>query len=208
MKKSIPFLKINTVIMIVLIAIQASAAIHTINVQNYTFSPSSVPAVNVGDTVRWIWVSGSHTTTSTTIPSGAPVWDHLINSGKTSFDYIPDVTGDYNYKCTPHQSMGMVGSFTVLAPTGVAESRKSPSIKIFTNPFYDHVRFQFNSDYSILRSLRIFDLTGRLCKDFNFEDKPERQIITLDLSDLNAGIYLFDFIDNSNYHNSRRVIKQ
>ena len=81
-----------------------------------TFSPATL-TVTLGDTVTWLWSSGSHTTTSTTIPSGAVPWDHAINSGSTSYTYVPAATGDYAYKCTPHESMGMVGSFTVIACT-------------------------------------------------------------------------------------------
>ncbi len=86
---------------------------HVINVQNYSFSPSSITDVQVGDTIRWVWVSGSHTTTSTTIPAGAATWDHPINSTSTFYEYAVTLSGTYNYKCTPHAAMGMVGSFTV-----------------------------------------------------------------------------------------------
>ena len=90
---------------------KASATKHVINVQNYSFSPSSITDVIVGDTMRWVWVSGTHTTTSTTIPASAATWDHPITSTNTSFEYKVTVAGTYNYKCTPHASMGMVGSF-------------------------------------------------------------------------------------------------
>jgi plastocyanin len=89
-----------------------------VNVQNFSFSPSNLPSMAVGDTVRWVWINGSHTTTSTTIPAGAATWDSPINSTTTSFEYKVTLAGTYNYKCTPHASMGMVGSFTAgAAPT-------------------------------------------------------------------------------------------
>jgi len=208
MKKIIFFLRINTILAILLIAFQSFAAIHIITVQNFSFSPSSISDVNIGDTVRWVWVSGSHTTTSTTIPAGTTAWDHQINSGSSSFDYIPAVSGNYNYKCTPHQSMGMIGSFTVLAPSGIAESWKSISVKIFPNPFYDHVSFQFNSDHSYLRNLKIFDLTGKLSKDLYFPGNPKQTIFSLNLTDIPTGVYLFEFIDNLNNLSTKRVIRQ
>ncbi|MEI8280559.1 MAG: PKD domain-containing protein [Bacteroidota bacterium] len=77
-----------------------------------TFSPN-IFSCTLGDTVKWVWATGSHTTTSTTIPGGAAPWDQNINSASTSFMYIPTVTGTYNYQCTPHASFGMTGSFTV-----------------------------------------------------------------------------------------------
>ncbi len=84
----------------------------TVTVQNHVFTPATF-TINRGDTIKWTWINGSHTTTSLGIPSGAAAWDHPINSGSTTFIYVPTVAGTYNYKCTPHQSMGMVGNFTV-----------------------------------------------------------------------------------------------
>jgi plastocyanin len=83
-----------------------------VSVQNFTFSPSSLPNVNVGDTIRWVWVNGSHTTTSSSIPGGAATWDHPITTTNTSYEYPVTVAGTYNYVCTPHAGGGMVGSFT------------------------------------------------------------------------------------------------
>lgn len=90
---------------------------HIINVQNNFFSPSSITNVAVGDTMRWVWVSGVHTTTSTTIPAGAATWDSPMTSTNTVFEYKVTVAGTYNYKCTPHAAMGMIGSFVASAPT-------------------------------------------------------------------------------------------
>ncbi len=84
-----------------------------VNVQNFSFSPSSLPSVYLGDTVRWVWISGSHTTTNTVIPASAPTWDNPINVSNQFFEYIPTLSGTYNYKCTPHEGMGMIGSFIV-----------------------------------------------------------------------------------------------
>jgi plastocyanin len=119
MKKSL-LLALTTVLIVAMYPTgSAFATKHVINVQNYSFSPSSITDVTVGDTMRWVWVSGSHTTTSTTIPATAATWDHPITSSNTFYEYKVTVAGTYNYKCTPHASMGMVGSFvaTGAAPT-------------------------------------------------------------------------------------------
>lgn len=95
----------------------ANATKWIVTVQSFNFSPPSLPDVVVGDTVRWNWINGSHTTTSTTIPGGATSWDHPLNSSSTFFEYPVTIAGTYNYKCTPHETMGMVASFTATAPT-------------------------------------------------------------------------------------------
>jgi plastocyanin len=109
---------------IMLISNTVHATKWVVNVQNFTFSPSNLPNVIVGDTIRWVWISGTHTTTSTTIPAGAASWDHPITSSNTFYEYPVTIAGTYNYKCTPHEGMGMVGSFTatVLTPLLVSIS--------------------------------------------------------------------------------------
>jgi plastocyanin len=92
------------------------ATLYTVQVQNYSFNPSSLNVV-VGDTVKWVWVNGSHTTTSSTIPPGASSWDSPINSSHQTYTYPVTIAGSYNYVCTPHASMGMVGSFVAAMPT-------------------------------------------------------------------------------------------
>jgi plastocyanin len=52
----------------------ASAKQIQVNILNYEFSPKSFTA-SQGDTVHFVWVAGFHTTTSTSVPSGALTWD-------------------------------------------------------------------------------------------------------------------------------------
>lgn len=84
----------------------------TVNVANVTFSPKNFTAI-IGDTIRFVWVAGVHTTTSTSVPAGALTWDKPIDNTHLTFLYPVKVAGTYNYKCTFHAAMGMVGSFIV-----------------------------------------------------------------------------------------------
>lgn len=95
-----------------------------------SFVPATV-SINLGDTVKFQLQNGSHTTTSTTIPSGATAWDQPINSSTPTYIYVPAAAGTYNYKCTPHQSMGMIGTFTVVCtpPTASAVTPSAPFTK-------------------------------------------------------------------------------
>lgn len=94
---------------------EAFAVKHVVNVQNYSFVPANLN-VQVGDTIRWVWINGTHTTTSTTIPFGAPAWDEPITSSNTFYEYRVNVAGVYNYLCTPHSS-SQIGHFTATAPS-------------------------------------------------------------------------------------------
>lgn len=91
----------------------ANATIHEVHVQNYQFTPDNFNAV-VGDTVQWIWDNGSHTTTSTSVPTGAAPWNSPINGSNTLYTYVITVEGTYDYWCIPH-APDMAGHFTVTA---------------------------------------------------------------------------------------------
>lgn len=91
-----------------------------VSVSSFQFSPASI-SVQVGDTVRWNWLNGSHTTTCdgtalTSRPAGAAAWNSSINSVTNTFAYKVTVAGTYNYKCVPHGGGGMVGVITASAP--------------------------------------------------------------------------------------------
>jgi plastocyanin len=109
-----------------------------VGVQDFSFNPSALPNVQLGDTIRWEWISGSHTTTSMTIPGGASAWNSPITSVNPSYEYVPAVPGLYNYKCTPHFAMGMTATFTVTgtAPTlNVTPSNQNVTYVVGTTSF-------------------------------------------------------------------------
>jgi len=97
------------------ISFKANAKIDTIYVDDFFFAPSGL-AVDIGDTIRWVWASSfSHTSTSLMIPAGAASWNSPVMSGTGTYDYIPTVLGAYDYWCAVH-TVGMTGSFTVVEP--------------------------------------------------------------------------------------------
>jgi plastocyanin len=103
-------------LLIYFLPFHSKATTWEVTVQDFQFSPSSLNVV-VGDVIRWVWVSGFHTTTSSTIPSGADSWDYAIDANNLSYDYMVTAPGTYNYICYFHEAFGMVASFTA---TGVA----------------------------------------------------------------------------------------
>lgn len=130
----------------------AFATTHVVQVSNFQFSPSSLN-VNVGDTIKWVWVNGFHTTTSLTIPSGAAAWDATMSSSSQTFLYKITADGVYNYECTPH-APAMAGTITasavlpvVLSDFGVF-SEKSNSARLAWS-----TATELNSDrFEIMRS--------------------------------------------------------
>ncbi len=115
MKKSLLFS-----LCLFLISFISNATVHVVSVSNYQFSPKVIDNVFVGDTVRWVWVLGTHTTTDdptnqgagNSLPPGAASWNSPMTATDTAFNYKVTVAGVYNYYCIPHASFGMIGSFT------------------------------------------------------------------------------------------------
>ena len=108
-----------------------------VTVANFQFSPSSLPNVISGDTIRWVWVSGVHTTTSTSVPSGAMTWDQPIDATDTVYEYPATIAGTYNYHCMHHPTV-MIASFTVTVfiPTlSVTPSNQNVTVAAGTTDF-------------------------------------------------------------------------
>ena len=89
---------------------------HIISASPYNIFIPIYLEVYPGDTIRFEYMGGGqpHTTTSTNIPSGAISWDAELSSSNPSFDLILNIVGTYDYVCTPHIDMDMVGQISVL----------------------------------------------------------------------------------------------
>jgi plastocyanin len=91
-----------------------AAATVNVNVGNFFFSPSTA-SINQGDTVRWNWVGGTHTTTSGTCPGGSCTSNGLWDSGTKSsgnFSHTFPDAGTFPYFCEVHGS-SMTGKVNV-----------------------------------------------------------------------------------------------
>lgn len=100
------------VIAVLLFATNAESTTRIINTSSNIFTPGNTSA-NVGDTIKWQWIEGTHNTTSGTIPSGAASWTGSLDAGNPVFTYVVSVAGTYNFECTFHP--GMTGVITVSA---------------------------------------------------------------------------------------------
>lgn len=96
---------------------------HTVSVgqgmQN-VFTPQDIN-VQVGDTVKWVWVSGIHSVVSDDgyFTSGGvvgPPFSYSIVFDNAFLSSGPISGNRYNYHCALHGNFGMVGSVTVSTP--------------------------------------------------------------------------------------------
>lgn len=81
----------------------------TVQIVNFQFNPDPV-TISAGDTVRWVWASLDHSTTSNT-----GLWDSGVHNQPFTFDRTFNSPGTFGYHCTQHGSpgSGMRGTITV-----------------------------------------------------------------------------------------------
>ncbi len=201
MKKTYLFL-----LLIALCSLQAYATVYTVTVQNFQFSPATINNVQIGDTIKWTWVNGSHTTTSTSIPAGATTWDHAMTQSSTTFLYKVTKAGVYNYVCTPH-APGMAGSFTVSAVSAVpAIEDEETTFSLRGNVVTDEFKIDFILANSTQVSVRLYNLIGRMVRNYgNVRQGSGSFQQTYPAGDLPKGLYLLA-IEVGNQRTTRRVI--
>jgi plastocyanin len=88
------------------------------------FAPHVV-RVNVGGTITFVNESGSHSAAAyhpendqpQLVPDGAAAWDSgLLSEEGATFEHTFETEGVYHYYCTPHETVGMIGSVIVGDP--------------------------------------------------------------------------------------------
>jgi plastocyanin len=105
-----------------ILATTATAAT-TVTVQvapggDLSFSPDPV-SIQPGDTVKWVWASGSmpHSVTSGTNGVSDGKFDSGLHQGSTfTFSFTFPNAGTFPYYCIPHFEFGMTGTVNVSAP--------------------------------------------------------------------------------------------
>ncbi|WP_439026256.1 plastocyanin/azurin family copper-binding protein [Haloarchaeobius sp. DT45] len=84
---------------------------------NFVFTPEEI-TVSTGETVTWQWESDNHNVVVESQPDGAD-WPgtaggetKVYDKGHT-YEYTFEVPGTYEYYCSPHRNVGMVGTVVV-----------------------------------------------------------------------------------------------
>ncbi|MCE1166334.1 MAG: T9SS type A sorting domain-containing protein [Bacteroidetes bacterium] len=207
MKKTILILAV-----ILFIAQSLSARIIIISVGpngERTFSPSSVTDAIVGDTVRFVWISGVHNTVSGTIPMGAANWSNPIDNTNQIFNYKITVAGTYNYVCTFHSASGMTGSF-VASPVLVQENGsvvKDYDLKQnYPNPFNPVTSIKFSIPVNSVVKIKVYSLTGsEVAAPVNENLAAGEYRFSFNGSGLSSGIYFYK-IETGNYTQVRKMV--
>lgn len=149
------------------------------------FTPDSVNAV-VGDFVKWVYISGFHTTTCdpntrplTSLPAGAATWNEPMNTTGQVFVYEIQVAGLYKYECIPHSpNMNGVINATI-SNVNIISQQVPESFNLsqnYPNPFNPSTSIEFSLSKSSFVTLKVYNLIGQ-------------EVATLVNENLSAGIY-------------------
>lgn len=203
MKKLLPVLL--TVVLSITIT-RVNATIVTVTQQGNTFAPANI-SVTVGDTVRWVWTSGFHTTTSSDIPTGAATWDSELSAEVPQYDYEVKVAGTYNYVCTPHIDLGMIGTITATGSLGIDDNSNISIVKIFPNPAKDHASLMMTSAKQGRGVMSIYDLLGNKVNDIDVAIKQGSNSIPVPMDKILPGIYFIELKYNNQAAIVRRFVK-
>ncbi len=206
LKKSTIF---TLALLITLFSLSTSATTWLVNVSDFSFSPPNLPNVIVGDSIKWRWISGNHTTTSHIIPAGAPVWDSPINGGTQTFIYVVSIAGSYHYKCVPHFP-GMEGFFTAniigITPIQGEVPVKFSLLQNYPNPFNPVTEIKFDIPSPVYVKLSVLNILGQEVEVLtNGELNAGRYIADWNASEYSSGIYFYR-LDAGSFTDTKKMI--
>jgi plastocyanin len=123
-----------------------------------------------GQTVRWQWGDGSHTTTSgsgAADPQAGALWDKPIHFMATSFQFQFVSSGTFRFFCRPHESFNMRGVVIVRAVSDVQPVMSRAETSGFVsdpwpNPATSTIGFRFAMQRPGRARLAVYDARGRL----------------------------------------------
>ena len=180
----------------------------TVQVSNFVFTPNNLN-ITVGDTIKWQWVNGIHTTTSMTIPVGAATWDAPITSTNQTFFYRVTTAGNYHYKCTPHFP-GMEGDFNA-SPIGIVPiGGPVPQIyrlsQNYPNPFNPVTNIKVEIPKSSFVKLTVYNLLGGEVEVLvNQNLNAGSYSVDWDASKYSSGIYIYK-LEAADFTNTKKMI--
>ena len=144
------------------------------------------------------------TNSAVTLPTGTPILGTYSGNGVTGGDFDPDISGIgshfITYSFTDGNGCSNSDSTRIVIETcvGINETNNLSNIDIFPNPTKEvltiHVKDQSHKNLS----MRLVDVSGKTIKNITILENS--QDITLDIANLNKGIYFL--ILPATYNNS------
>lgn len=174
----------------------ASATRFTITVganNIYKYEPAALP-IKQGDEVEFVGGSALHPTMSDSSPQA---WITFQDASKV---IVFNTVGTYPYHCVNHGTaagQGMAGVITVTAaPLATAAPVAASALNIYPNPSRGLVNITLTERTKADYKLRLRNVIGQEVRTVALHPELSNSL-TLDLSDLPAGLYLYSLlVDN------------
>ncbi|MBN1632663.1 MAG: T9SS type A sorting domain-containing protein [Ignavibacteria bacterium] len=112
------------------------------------------------------------------------------------FIYVPQVSGTYNYVCTPHAAMGMTGTLVISSATGIEELTGTAETfslnQNYPNPFNPATQIRFSIPAAGRVDLSVYDLSGRKVAELVNSVKTRGEyVVDFNASGLSSGVYFY-----------------
>ena len=182
-----PNLKTMLIATMLIMAMCASATVHTVTVSSFQFAPATV-TIQLGDTIVWNNTGGTHNVHHTGNPtlfhSGAAAAAPWTYQYPNATETEPLPVGSHPYVCQPH-APGMAGTVVVQA-AGVRDEPRAAGpddfvlAQNFPNPFNGSTTIEFALPQSALVKLSVYNVLGE-------------QVRTLLAGQLSAGNHRVEF---------------
>ncbi len=188
----------KTLLLLLTLALSTSTAFSTIhnvevggNAQTAPYYAPQFITIEVGDTVLWTFVSGTHNVTSTSGPASFASGDLGPNN---TFQFVFTIAGFYEYECTRfNHAATQFGTITVEDPLVGIDEPLFAGFTLSPNPVSNLLRVQ-TTDLSDLLTIQVYEVgSGKMVREIqsvetNFE---------LSVADLPRGRYLLMIRDES-----------
>ena len=171
-----------------------SQSLHTVELSNFQFSPANL-TIEVGDTVRWTNVSGTHNVVAD---------DNSFTSGSAApapwtFEHVFTATGNNPYYCEPHGGpggSGMSGVITVEQPVSVSDNElfvnKFELNQNYPNPFNPTTTIKYSIPANGIITLLVFNAIGEEVSMLANEFKEAGTYdVSFNSGELSSGIYFY-----------------
>ncbi|UOQ97735.1 T9SS type A sorting domain-containing protein [Hymenobacter sp. 5317J-9] len=164
-----------------------------------------IRTINVGDVVTWNFVGqSSHPTAS---DNGK--WVTFTTNRSITFNTV----GSYPYHCDAHGApgAGQYGVLTVVVPTATAKldaSAAGINLSVYPNPSHGQVTVKLDQKPGVDYKLRLSNIIGQEIRTVALKPELTAAGLSLDLSDLRAGMYVYSLLADGKVVSTKRLVLQ
>ncbi len=154
-------------------------------------------AIEVGDTVTWLWGTGTHNLVST---NGTETFDSGYFTGTgNQFSYTFENVGSTDYVCDPHDN-NMYGTVTVSSSTMSISQNNNLNVRIFPNPVTSNFITIKTATIGI-KNIKLYDINSRVVLNTSIDSE------ILNIDNVSPGVYFIQVTVNGQSKISKLIVR-